>query len=845
MNRERPVRRALTLAIYGTLCVAASSSVLAQDSTRGAAESDPDSQLLSAIKVTAQKREEQLQDVPISITVVTDQLLKDMGARDIKDLQLLVPGLTVTSTSSEALTTARIRGVGTVGDNTGLESSVGVVIDGVYRARNGVGFGDLGELERIEVLKGPQGTVFGKNTSAGIINVVTKKPGFETEVEAELTAGNYGILGASAAFNSPIGDAAAFRLFATKRERDGYLDIVTGGGPRTSDEDVNQDFYSLRGQLLLQPNQDLEVNVALDYTERDERCCAGVTIFRGPAAGIVDALAGGEGVSPTADPFNRVAYSNRDTRSEIVDRGISVQMDWTTPWFDSAALTSITALRDWQTINGTDLDFSSADIWHRNFGEDDASDAFETFSQELRLTGSTERVDWMAGVYFADEKLVRHTQTVLGSAYEPYLSIALLNNLAAAFPPGLVNTAGAATFLSEATGRPFGTTFVGEASDDRFEQNARSFAVFTNNTFHVTDSLDLIGGFRYTREDKEVDSRFGSQGGNAGCGGALVDPSTAAAALIARGVPAAAVGAVLPTLVGFMCLPWTNPLHIGRETNQQRDESEWSGTFKAAYRWNENVMFYGSAARGYKAGGFNLDRVQSGDGTTSGPAGILPVIDTSFPAEFVNSYEFGTKTTWAGGNLLLNGAIFYQDFSGFQLNSFLGTTFVVRSVPEVISQGAEAEMLWQTPVDGLFLQAGVTYADTRYGPDVLPDAGLFLLPNSRVSFAPFWSSSAAMSYEWPIGGSLLGRFNIGAKYSSDYNTGSDLDPEKEQSSFTVVNARIGLGDQDERWMLELWAQNLTDKDYIQVGFDAPLQAGSWNAFLAAPRTYGATLRMSF
>ncbi|MCB1607891.1 MAG: TonB-dependent receptor, partial [Xanthomonadales bacterium] len=184
-------------------------------------------------------------------------------------------------------------------------------------------------------------------------------------------------------------------------------------------------------------------------------------------------------------------------------------------------------------------------------------------------------------------------------------------------------------------------------------------------------------------------------------------------------------------------------------------------------------------------------------------------------------------------------------YSGFQLNSFLGTTFVVRSVPEVISKGAEAELLWQTPVQGLQLQAGVTYSDTRYGPDVLPDADLFLLPGSRVSFSPYWSSSAALNYEWSFAGNLLGRFNIGAKHSSDYNTGSDLDPEKEQSAFTVVNARLGVGNQDQTWMLELWAQNLTDEEYIQVGFDAPLQSGSWNAFLGPPRTYGVTLRMAF
>lgn len=840
MPRTTPARRALALAIV----IALSSPLLpAQDAS--APEPAEEAKTFGAITVTAQKREEQLQEVPIAITVVSEQLLRDSGAHDIKDLQTLVPGLTVTSTANEALTTARIRGIGTVGDNTGLESSVGVVIDGVYRPRNGVGFGDLGEIERIEVLKGPQGTVFGKNTSAGIINVVTRRPAFETSADAELTAGNYGAVGYAGSFNTAINEVAAVRVFATQRERDGFLDVRRGGGPRLADEDVNQEFFSVRGQLLLAPSDEFDLYLSIDHSERDERCCAGVTIVRGAVAGIVDALALDEGVLPIADPFARIAYSNRDTRQSINDEGIAAEANWTTPWLGNAVLTSITAARDWRTINAADLDYSSADIWYRRFGPEEASDAFDTFTQELRLTGSSDRVDWMAGLFYSDEDLTRHGQTLLGSAYEPYLSIALLSRVAVAFPPGTVNTANGATFLSQAAGRPYGTTFVGDGADDLFEQNARSTALFTNNTFHLTDALDLTAGLRYTQEDKQVDSRFASPNGSLGCAAALANPNLVAGALAARGVPTSALAATVPTVIGFMCLPWSNPLQAGRQTHQEREDSEWSGTLKAAYRWSDEVMTYASAARGYKAGGFNLDRVQSSNGLTSGAGGVLPVVDTSFSGEFVDSYELGAKTTWLDGRLLLNAAVFYQSYEDFQLNSFLGTTFVVRSVPSVTSQGADAEVLWQTGIEGLQLQAGVTYADTQYGPDRLPDADLFLLPDSRVSFAPLWSSNAAVTYEWPIGDTLVGRFNLGAKFSSEYNTGSDLDPEKRQGAYTVANARLGIGAEDRSWMLELWSQNLTDEEYIQVGFDAPLQTGSWNAFLGAPRTYGATLRMAF
>src|SRR5690606_25449083 len=205
------------------------------------------------IVVTAQKREQSLQDVPIVVTSVSGALLRDAGVRDIRELTVLTPGLTVTSTSNETIVTARIRGVGTVGDNPGLESSVGVVIDGVYRPRNGVSFGDLGEVSRIEVLKGPQGTLFGKNTSAGVINVITAGPTDDVQAESEATFGNYGQVGFSGALSGPIVDTLTGRIFAAARHRDGYQDIVTGPGPRGKDTDNDQNFYTLRGQLRWTP----------------------------------------------------------------------------------------------------------------------------------------------------------------------------------------------------------------------------------------------------------------------------------------------------------------------------------------------------------------------------------------------------------------------------------------------------------------------------------------------------------------------------------------------------------------------------------------------------------------
>ncbi len=847
MTRGNLHHTGLAIAVIAALSTMVSTAH-AQDA--GTREGREEPLTLSGLTVTAQKREQALQEVPIVVNVIGEQLLQDTGVRDIKDLQVLVPGLTVTSTQSAAQTTARIRGIGTVGDNAGLESSVGVVIDGVYRPRNSVGFTDLGELERIEVLKGPQGTVFGKNTSAGVINVVTRRPSYTQSAEGEITVGNYGAMGVSGAYNDALGEHAALRIYAAKRKRDGVDNVRFGNGPRTETDDGDQNFHTLRGQLLLEPTETLDINIAADFTSREENCCVTVTTHRGPTAAIINALTpGGEGVIPVPDPERRLAYSNRSTEQDIKDKGISAEVNWQTPWANEATLTSITSVRDWQAINGLDFDYSAADILYRAADEDESLTRFKTFTQEFRLTGSSERVDWMFGVFYSDEQLDRNETYRYGAAYEPYLSTALL----ARINPLLAAAPNAPRFLADATGRPFGTLFPGLGTLDTYEQNAKSTALFTNNTWHATDALDVTLGLRYTREKKTLDSQYTNPNGSLACASYFlpngqINPAAAArigAALVSRGVPAAAVPTLVPQVVGFTCLPWANVAHNGRQTYQERTEKEWSGTLKLAYNWTDDVMTYVSAARGYKAGGFNLDRVQSSDGLSSGTQGIIPVDDTSFGGEFVDSFELGTKTTWADGNLLLNASLFYQKYEDFQLNSFLGTSFVVRSIPEVVSKGIDAEIMWQTAVSGLMLQGGFTYAKTEYGDDPLPDLDLVLLPGNQMSFAPEWSGNLSATYQWDFGSSLIGRFNVGAKYMSDYNTGSDLDPQKAQDAYTLVNARIGFGAQNQRWMLEFWGQNLTDETYKQVGIDAPIQTGSWNAFLGAPRTYGMTLRLRY
>src|SRR5208282_5499241 len=213
-NRNARLRRAVTLGL-GIAAALAGAASWAQQQTPAPTPG------LAEIIVTAQKREQNLQDVPISVIALDSQQLQDAGVSDIKNLQALTPGLTVTSTTSENVTTARIRGIGTVGDNPGLESSVGVVIDGVYRPRNGVGFGNLGEIEQIEILEGPQGELFGKNNDAGVINIVTKRPSTTFGVTAEVTGGNYDDQEFSASVTGPLGAISAGRFYVGYQSRNG------------------------------------------------------------------------------------------------------------------------------------------------------------------------------------------------------------------------------------------------------------------------------------------------------------------------------------------------------------------------------------------------------------------------------------------------------------------------------------------------------------------------------------------------------------------------------------------------------------------------------------------------
>jgi outer membrane receptor protein involved in Fe transport len=852
------------------------------------------------IIITATKRSQSLSDVPIAVSAVTAESLQNSGASDIRQLNQLSPSLLVSSTSSETSGgVARIRGIGTVGDNAGLESSVAVFIDGVYRSRTGSGLTELGEIERIEVLRGPQGTLFGRNASAGLINVVTAKPSFDVGGNAELSYGNYNYWRVAGGITGGIIDnVLAARIDGVFTKRDGFLtDVITG------DDLNNRDRWLLRGQLLFTPNDDLEIRIIGDYAKRQEACCGSAflpfqQVTFSPATGSITTsnnnqianIVRGLGGVITGDTYARETSitPGRDYEGDVRDWGISGELNWN---FGDVKLTSITAYRDWKTVRNQDADYTNLDILEVT----DNETQFRTFSQEIRLNGTLfdDRLDWLVGGYYASEKLDFTSTTSYGADYQRFINcrVALglgttaasigIPGLLSTSSPGCVNPAVAAAIpdvpalaglrgparlfagltipglfgydaVAAAVGRPGDTTNNRGIVADVYKQNSRNYAFFTHNVIDIIpDKLNLTLGARYTNERKRLSLNLDSDN------------------TLCRAI------ATSPTLAGLAALPCVvSPIDfVGQD---EKSEDQWTGTVVLSFKPVPELLTYASYAKGYKAGGFNLDR----SGLTAGPANGFAVNtnDLKFEPELVDSFEIGAKLDL--NNFKLNIAGFHAIFDQFQLNTFNGTNFLVENIQAcrtdlgggdsdfaglprssnpvvapgtgartaaeaaatgacpssddvragVLSTGVEIEAAL-FPVPDLAFNLGFTYANTRYRKNLVGIGGrpfptpLFALPGQQLSNAPEFVQTGSVTWTPAINENLNALFYVDYRFQSAIQTGSDLFPEKEQQAFTVVNARIGISGPDRRWSIEAWAQNLLNEEYSQVGFNSPLLGG--------------------
>ena len=899
------------------------------------------------IVITATRRNQALSNVPMAVSAVTAQQLQYTGATDIRQLNQVSPSLLVSSTTSEGgAAVARIRGIGTVGDNPGLEGSVGVFIDGVYRARAGMALTDLGPLDRIEVLRGPQGTLFGRNTSAGLISIITAKPRFTPEVGGQLDFGNFNYWRAQASVTGPLSDTIAARLDAVWVKRDGFLKDVVSGRKLN-----DRDRWMTRGQILFQPNADFSFRLVGDYTHRDEECCGAVFL---PAHDVVATGGGGVTLAPSTikaiemglggiindDPGERKTSitPGRDYDSRVKDWGISGEAVYD---FGGAELTSITAYRYDKYTRGQDADFNNLDILYRD-SDGGSYNQFKTFSEELRLQGDAfnNRLDWLIGGYYANEKLQVADNLSYGNDYDRYANCLVAANFAGATGQATLLTPGSATCFNKQLasallplvganapalaafagvpinlGPPFGivnfgappfnnsgfsniATLLGHPGlsmngtglDDLYNQKSDDWALFTHDIISITEQLKLTLGARYTHERKKLNADFSDNS-------LICDIISASPFAGLQQLPCVIPG--IPTPGGAFGISDTH------------SENKLSGTVVLSYKPMDRLLTYASYSHGYKAGGFNLDRsalfranapqtnpATSGSGAVCVSSlqpncgGIIASgADLEFKAETNDALELGAK--YNGSWIDVNFAVFHQLFRNFQLNTFNGLNFVVENINSckddlggkdsdnspltgactgdtragVKDVGFELEAFTH-PMRDLAVNAGVTMANVKYRDNLVGANGkpltnaLFQLPGRQISNAPKWTVTGSAAWTPPIGsGGIHGLIYGDVRYMSKFDTGSDLDIEKTQDAFAVVNARVGIEGPDGRWGVEVWAQNLFDKTYSQVAFDAPIQGSGttrgveagfypratqlYGAFLAEPRTFGLTLRGKF
>lgn len=795
----------------------------------------------SDVIVTATKREQTLQDVPISVSVTSTDTVEKARIVDLIDLQSVVPSLKVTQFQSAGQTNFTIRGFGNGNGNDGIESSVGVFIDGVYRSRSAAALDDLPEIERIEVLRGPQSTLFGKNVSAGAISIVTKRPEFEWHGKAEISVGNYGQINPKGTITGPISDSLAFRLSGSINERDGYFNNVVTG------RDVNErNRWSIRGDILFQPSADFSLRLIADYNVIREVCCGAETVFNGPATLAIGApvSVGGLGkqINDTTRTFDRNLVYNTNPTNRLVGKGISGQVDWSLGF---AKLTSITAYRDQVNQTTLDVDFTGADI--SNLA---SANHIKTFTQEFRLASDgTGPLSWLVGGFYDHENLDTGRDILYGTDARAYIN-ALTN--------GAVTQLETLQSLVNPAIKPGKTYFqAGQGISDHYKMTQTSFSLFGQAEYKITDRLTVTGGLAYLNDKKAAQSLV-----------VLNDPFSALNLTNVTELgflpltilnPAAPAGAKIPTnlfaglnAVQFFYGDLKTQVHGPINYPNANESGILKGnrvTYAGRVAYDFGVVnAYVSYSTGWKAGAFNLSSdsrpPQNGIGRTAAP-------------EKVTVYEAGLKAKFKGG--FFNLAVFKQTIKDFQSNPFNGIGFDLINAGQESVRGFEVDAAYR-PIPWLSLTGAVTYLDPKY--DSFTGAACVSydptncttdstgrknrnLTGQRPAGIPTWSAttSATITHRFGNGWSfyLRGEYD----YTSNTQLTETTPPQYSTWGVSQVNASFAIQDTNDQLELMFWARNLNNDKYLLATFPTVVQTGSYSGYPNEPRTYGFTLRKSF
>jgi iron complex outermembrane receptor protein len=793
--------------------------------------------------VSARRREEQLQEVPLPITVVDASRIDETGAFNVQKLTQLAPTLQFYSTNPRN-SAANIRGLGAPYGltNDGIEQGVGLYVDDVYYSRAASSTLDFLDVERIEVLRGPQGTLYGKNTTAGAINITTKKPTFHTEGVAEISIGNLGFYQAKAALSGPlIGNSVAGRLAVSATNRHGTIFNVA------SRNRINeQDNIGIRGQLLWNAGDNLAVTLAGDYNKQNAECCGSVFVRVGSTqraasrqywalAALQDTNPDLAGVQPYAppslDPFDRLTDydAELDARSEL--GGAAVRAVWD---LGAGSLTSVTAWRYWDWGPKNDRDFTGVQVTTKSENPTHQ----DQYTQEFRYNYSGENIDYVVGLFGYKQSV--HTDGVQEQG--PGASLWLINrnnanNIALSNDPATLN---------------------GLTSNNNIDFRNTSAALFGQLSWHLTDRLSVEPGVRLNYDDKQ---------------GSYISVVTNAA------------GEVLETQVAGNPFYSSSTL-AGRQHLAQRDAitpqsyeaefSDWnvSGDLKLSYKLAQDVLVYGSYPRGFKTGGITLNGVPTDTATG------LPLLGTErVRPEKVSNYEVGVKTQFLDRRATLNIAAYRTDVKDFQATVNNGQVSVIRgylaNAEKVKIQGAEADFsyrpnqYWNFYVNGAYTDAiydkftgAPCPPELSGGPTTTTDPALVGPAGVPGSVSPAycnisgqwmpgvskWSGSWGAQYTHP--GTFLGQegeayIGYDASARSRWSSNPSRSIYTDVGGYGLANFRIGFRSGDT-WDVYGWVRNAFDKKYYQelnaaTGGNTGLVVG----IPGDPRTWGLTLRARF
>ena len=714
---------------------------------------------LEEVIVTAQKREQSLQDVPLAVSAFGEDFIQQSGATEFTGLAGFTPGL-VADNSRQGFPTISVRGISTADFGLGSEPSVAVYVDGVYQGRSGGLVGELLDVAQIEVLKGPQGTLFGRNAAGGAISITKNKPTDELSFKVGVDVGSYNLRKVHTVFNTPIfDDKLNMRGSISKTDRDGWLEDINGNNDGGEKDNANGNL-----RFAWYPSDDVSVEFSNEWERTSKQVMVPVEIFAftndryATSTNDVHVLnqtltaLGKEAVNSRTFNIDDKYYANSMPEGDHFSRrsrGHSVKVQWDLN--DEMTFSSLSAYREFTFNWIVDLDGTEANIGSVPF----STQKMKTYSQEFRLSGSSERVDWFVGV----------------SAYKENSSAFDVTSVDLVLPT------------------PFGLFPVVGSPGYAADLEVKSYAVFSDIIWRLTDDLNLTTGIRYSHDSKthEID-----------------------------GDNTFAEHPVISTLVPTF------------DENRHANWDNVSPRVVLDYSLSDDVLVYGGVSQGFKSGGFN-----STTSTPNAPA---------FSPEKITNFEVGAKATTLDGRVRVNATAFFFKYEDLQvLTQAGGLGFQIRNAGKAESKGVEFDLAF-VATEALTISASGAWLDARYKEY---DDGVIDRANQRLVRAPEWTGSLGVDYV--IAADEAGEFraNINYSYTGDQLYSDEYGPLGKVTGYGLLGGRLSFTTVSADLTFAVYGSNLTDETYIADMGNGLASLGFLGVRRNEPRTLGVAVEYNF